>query len=304
MDWQELAFELRQKISGQVLARAPMERFTTWRVGGPADLLVIPRTKEDVQEALLFTRKHDLPITVIGNGSNLLVLDRGIRGLVLKFAGGLNTSHLEGNILTADGGALLPSLARLALKSSLSGLEFGAGIPASLGGAILMNAGAFGQDMGSIALEVETIDQQGKVQQWSRDELFFSYRSSSLQGKNLIVLKADLQLVPAAREEIAVRIKKNIAFRSKIQPLEQPTAGSVFRNPPDDYAGRLIESAGLKGLRIGDAMVSTKHANFIVNCGKATGREIQELIKTIQDRVVQQFGIILVPEVLIVGEEG
>ena len=167
-----------------------------------------------------------------------------------------------------------------------------------------MNAGAFGQDMGSIALEVETIDQQGKVQQWSRDELFFSYRSSSLQGKNLIVLKADLQLVPAAREEIAVRIKKNIAFRSKIQPLEQPTAGSVFRNPPDDYAGRLIESAGLKGLRIGDAMVSTKHANFIVNCGKATGREIQELIKTIQDRVVQQFGIILVPEVLIVGEEG
>lgn len=304
MNWQFVAQKLEQKVEGQVLAQVPMKNYTTWRVGGPADLLIIPRTTGDIHEALLFAQEYGLPITVIGNGSNLLVLDGGIRGLVIKLAGGLKDAFLQGNILTAEGGITLPALARIALKSSLSGLEFAVGIPATLGGGLMMNAGAFGQDIGRLIQQVETINHQGKQRKWSKDELSFGYRSSSLQGQNLIILRAALRLTPALEEDIAVRMDTNRAFRSKIQPIELPSAGSVFRNPPQDYAGRLIEEVGLKGHRIGDAAVSPKHANFIVNCGCATGREILAIIKAVQERVFEQKGVLLIPEVLIIGEEG
>lgn len=304
MKWQVLANKLQQNVDGQVLAQVPMKNFTTWRVGGPADLMIIPRTIGDIQVAVLFAQEYDLPITVVGNGSNLLVLDGGIRGLVIKLGGGLKDASLQGNTITAEGGVMFPALARMALEASLSGLEFAAGIPATLGGGLVMNAGAFGQDIGCLIEQVETINYQGKQQKWLKDELSFSYRSSSLQGQNLIILKAVLRLTPALREDIAARMEKNRTFRSKIQPVDFPSAGSVFRNPAYDYAGRLIEEVGLKGHRIGDAAVSPKHANFIINCGCATGREILELIKTIQQRVFEQKGIMLVPEVLILGEEG
>lgn len=304
MDWQVLAEKLEQKVDGRVYFQVPMKKFTTWRVGGPADLLVIPQTKEDVQEALLFAQQYSLPITVIGNGSNLLVLDGGIRGLVFKIGGGLKDVFLQRDMITVGGGVRFPALARMALRSSLSGLEFAVGIPATLGGGIMMNAGAFGQDMGSLVQEVETIDHQGKQQTWSKGELCFGYRSSSLQEQDLIVLKAVLRLTPALKEDIAARMDANLASRCKIQPLDFPSAGSVFRNPPHDHAGRLIEEVGLKGHRIGDAMVSPKHANFIVNCGSAAGRDILALIKTVQKQVCGEKGIMLVPEVLIMGEEG
>lgn len=304
MNWRKMANELKEKVEGQVLAQAPMKNFTTWRVGGPADLLVIPHTVEDVQEILLFTKKHQLPLMVIGNGSNILVRDGGIRGLVLKLAGGLKSYHLEGNILVAEGGVMLPTLSKIALKESLSGLEFAAGIPATLGGAIIMNAGAFGQEIGSIVEHVELIDFEGKQKKLSGDELKFSYRKSALQSKKEIIIRAALQLQPGIKEDIAASMKAKLSFRKKMQPLDHPTAGSVFCNPPDDYAGRLIEAVGLKGYSIGDAVISTKHANFIINRGNATGREILTLIKTIQERVYEQKGVLLVPEVLIMGEEG
>ncbi len=303
MNWQELANQLRQKIEGQVLVNTPMKHHTTWRVGGPADLLVIPQTVKDVHETLLFTKQHQLPVMAIGNGSNLLVLDGGIRGVVLKLGGGLKSRYLDGNVLVAEGGAMLPSLARMAFNGSLSGLEFAVGIPATLGGAIVMNAGAFGQDIGSVISQVEVIDFEGKQQVLSRDELSFSYRKSSFQGKNIIILRATLQLKPGNKEDIAASMEAKLSFRNSMQPLEYPTAGSVFRNPVGDYAGRLIEAAGLKGHSIGDAVISTKHANFIVNRGNATGREILTLIRTIQERVFEKEGVMLVPEVLIVGEE-
>lgn len=304
MNWQELANQLRQKIDGQVLANAPMKQHTTWRVGGPADLLVIPKTVKDVQETLLFAKQHQLPLMAIGNGSNLLVLDGGIRGVVLKLGGGLKRQYVDGNFLVAEGGAMLPSLARMALNSSLSGLEFAVGIPATLGGAVFMNAGAFGQDIGSLISQVEVIDFDGKQQVLYRDELTFGYRKSSLQDKNMIILRATLQLKPGKKEDIAASMEAKLSLRNNMQPLEYPTAGSVFRNPTGDYAGRLIEAAGLKGHSIGDAMISTKHANFIINRGNATGSQILTLIRTIQERVFEREGVMLVPEVLIVGEEG
>ncbi|MDD4674681.1 MAG: UDP-N-acetylmuramate dehydrogenase [Syntrophaceticus schinkii] len=304
MNWQVLAQQLEEKVDGRVFAQVPMKNYTTWRVGGPADLLVIPWTTGDVKKALLFAQEYCLPLTVIGNGSNLLVLDGGVRGLVIKLGRGLKGASLQGEMITAEGGVMLPALARMALKSSLSGLEFAAGIPATVGGGIIMNAGAFGKDIGSLVQEVETIDHQGKQQKWLQDELSFSYRSSSLKGRNLIILRAVFRLTPALKEDIAARMEANLAFRCKMQPTEFPSAGSVFRNPPHDYAGRLIEEVGLKGHRIGDAAVSPKHANFIVNCGSATAREILELIKTIQEQVSEQKGIMLAPEVLILGEEG
>lgn len=304
MNWQELAQKLGSRVKGQVLAQASMKNFTTWRVGGPADLLVVPHEKNDVREVLAFAGEFDLPVTVIGNGSNLLVLDGGIRGLVLKIGSGLNSVLIKGDLLVAEGGALLPALARQACSAGLSGLEFAAGIPASLGGAIMMNAGAFGKDIGSVVQNVETVRIDGTEIKWKREELTFCYRCSNLQRQELIVIKATLRLVPALREEIAARVERYLISRRMTQPLEFPTAGSVFRNPPGDYAGRLIESVGLKGFCLGDAQVSLKHANFIVNRGGATGQDIKALIELIQDRVFNEWGISLVPEVMIVGEEG
>jgi UDP-N-acetylmuramate dehydrogenase len=304
MNWQKLAQELKTKIKGQVLAEAPLKNYTTWRVGGPADLICIPAEKTDVQLALAFAREYNLPVTVIGNGSNLLVLDGGIRGLVLSICGGLNFSNIHGDLLVSGGGVLLPALARQACCASLSGLEFAAGIPATLGGAIIMNAGAFGQNTGSLIEEVQTIQMDGIEKKWRGTELSFGYRHSSLKGKGLIVLQAVLKLTPAIQDEISVRMKKNLASRKRTQPLEFPTAGSVFRNPPGDYAGRLIEAVGLKGFCLGDAQVSSKHANFIINRGNATGQEIKLLIEMIQKCVYLEKGIALVPEVMIVGEEG
>jgi UDP-N-acetylmuramate dehydrogenase len=251
----------------------------------------------------LFAKEYGLPITVIGNGSNLLILDGGIRGLVIKLGEFKDVSQ-KGDLITAEAGVMLPILSRMACKASLSGLEFAVGIPATLGGALVMNAGAFGQDLGSLVQEVEAIDYQGKQQRLSKDELSFGYRTSSLARQELIIIRAVLRLDPADKEEIAARMKANKTRRTKIQPAGLPSSGSVFRNPSQYYAGRLIEELGLKGKRIGDAMVSSKHANFIINCGCATGGEILTLIKTIQERVYEQKGIILVPEVLIIGEEG
>jgi UDP-N-acetylmuramate dehydrogenase len=304
MDRQTLAQDLERKIDGRVLVEAPLRHFTTWRVGGPADIMVIPHSAGDIKAALLFARENRLPVTVIGNGSNLLVLDGGIRGLVIKPGGGLKSVSLQEETITAEGGVMLSALARTALKASLSGLEFAGGIPATLGGGIMMNAGAFGQDIGSLIQQVETIDAQGKEQKWLKEQIAFSYRSSSFQGQDLIILKAVLRMTPAAREDIAARMERNNKVRNKIQPLGSPTAGSVFRNPAGHYAGKLIEEAGLKGRRIGGAAVSPKHANFIINCGGATGRDILELIKTIQNRVFEEKGIKLVPEVLVMGEDG
>lgn len=302
MDWGKLAQELEKKVGGPVFSRVSMKAHATWRVGGPADLLLIPKTEEDVISALDFAKARHLPVTVIGNGSNILVGDGGIRGLTLKIAGGLYFYQIKENKITAGAGILLPRLAHLALLSELSGLEFVPGIPASLGGAVVMNASAFGQQLGDLVKEVVAVDLNGRYQILKRADLSFNYRWSFFQEKNLIILKVVLFLKPANAFEIAERMEYNLTYRKKTQPLGLPTAGSVFRNPPGSYAGRLIEMAGLKGLRIGDAQVSEKHANFIINRGNATAAQIIALMEIIRERVKTEFGISLVPEVRLVGE--
>jgi UDP-N-acetylmuramate dehydrogenase len=303
MDWEKLGDELKRQIQGQVIPQAPMKDHTTWRVGGPADLLVIPCTEADILTILQFARDLSLPITVIGNGSNILVGDRGIRGITLKMAGGLRSHQIAGEVIHAEAGILLPKLSRLALEAGLSGLEFALGIPASLGGALVMNAGAFGQQLGDLVEEVVALDYQGNYQVFHGAMLSFAYRTSEFQkGKQLIVLKATLRLKPRNKQEIQKQMEKNLAVRKKTQPLNFSTAGSVFRNPPGDYAGRLIEKAGLKGFAIGDAQVSEKHANFIINRGNASASQILDLIRLIQEKVQQEFGVELVPEVHLVGE--
>ncbi len=304
MDCKRLSLQLKEVVGDScVLAQAPMEKHTTWRIGGPADLLVIPKTVEDLKKSLQFAQNNSLPITVVGNGSNLLVLDGGIRGLVIKLGKGIKNVSLQGDLMIAGGGVMLPVLSRRALKASLSGLEFAAGIPATVGGAIVMNAGAHGKEIGSIIQEVETVDYQGREQKWLRDELSFSYRTSSLKSKNIIVSKAVFKLSPAEENDIAKCMDQGLASRKKTQPTGLPSAGSVFRNPPHHHAGKLIEKAGLKGYVSGGAAVSDKHANFIVNCGTATARDVLELIKIIQEHVSEQMGIMLAPEILILGEE-
>lgn len=303
MNWSVLAEELGQRVKGEVIPLASMRDYTTWGIGGPADLLCNPQTGEDVVTALKFAEEHGLPVTVIGNGSNLLVRDGGIRGLVIRMAGGLNSVRVDGNRIIAGAGILLPSLSRVALRAGLSGLEFAAGIPASLGGAVVMNAGAFGQCMGDLVVEVEAVGYDGSRKVLSASDLAFGYRTSSFQNQMLIILKTVLQLVPEAPLAIAVRGRSNLSYRKKTQPLNMPSAGSVFRNPPGQYAAKLIELAGLKGARIGDAEVSLKHANFIVNRGNASARQVIALIDLIREQVRCKFGIDLVPEVRLVGEE-
>lgn len=303
MKLKELAEELGQELEGKVIALAPMRDYTTWAIGGPADLLCIPQTEEDIVRALRFAQANALPITVIGNGSNLLVRDGGIRGLVIRIAGGLNSVCVEGTRIIAEAGVLLPSLSRIALRAGLSGLEFAADIPASLGGAVVMNAGAFGQCMGNVVIEVEAIGYDGSRRTLSGSSLLFDYRNSSLKEQKLIVVKAVLELNPETPLAIAMKMKSNLAYRRRTQPLNMPSAGCVFRNPPGHFAAKLIELAGLKGARIGDAEVSLKHANFIVNRGNASARQVLALIELIRDQVRCRFGIDLVPEIQVVGEE-
>ncbi len=303
MDWSKAAEELGREISGWVLPRVPMREHTTWRVGGPADLLLIPRATEDIARGLAFARARGLPVTVIGNGSNVLVRDGGIRGLTLKMAGGMKEYAFHGARLSAEAGVMLPVLARAAARLGLSGLEFAPGIPASLGGAVVMNAGAFGQQLADLVAAGEAFDFEGKKHLLRASELAFGYRWSSLGEQELVIFRVALRLAPGDTSLIVARMERNLALRKRLQPLNLPSAGSVFRNPPGDYAGRLIELAGLKGLRCGDAQVSEKHANFIVNLGNATAAQVVSLMEHVREKVREKFGVELVPEVRLVGED-
>lgn len=289
-------------VRGQVMCNAPMVQYTTWRVGGPADILLIPYDAEDVFNACQLARRYDLPITVIGNGSNILVKDAGIRGLTIRTAGGLTGVEAigEGKV-RVNAGTMVGSLIGYCIRHSLAGLEFLAGIPATIGGATIMNAGAMGQCIGEILRAVEVLDPDMVVRQYQRKDLNFEYRRSSLMGTQKIVLAAELGVKPGNRAHITERARQNLVMRRKQQPLNSPSAGSVFINPPGWAAGYLIEKAGGKGLTRGGASVSTKHANFIVNTGRATASDILGLIDEVRALVQKQFNILLETEIQILG---
>ena len=290
--------------SGQVRTSEPMRLHTTFRVGGPADIFYLPRTEEELSGAVQAARRESVPVTVVGNGSNLLVRDGGIRGLVICLGENFTGIRVEGTLLTARAGDLLSCAARAALNAGLTGLEFVGGIPGSVGGGMAMNAGAYGGQLSDVAESLRVMDMRtGEVSEMSASQMSYGYRTSAALTKGDIVTVARLRLKPGDPAEIRARMDDLNQRRRDKQPLAQPSAGSTFKRPEGYFAGALIEGAGLKGTSVGGAMVSPKHAGFIVNTGDATAADILGLIALVQARVYEKDGVTLEPEVRILGED-
>ncbi|CCQ92920.1 UDP-N-acetylenolpyruvoylglucosamine reductase [[Clostridium] ultunense Esp] len=288
---------------GQVITNEPMKLHTTWKIGGPADLFILPKTKEDLQTTLRLLKDHHIPWMILGRGSNLLVRDGGIRGAVIQLGEAFGQLEISGEEVRV--GAAYPMI-RLVVqvgRMGLEGLEFAGGIPGSVGGAVYMNAGAHGSDISQVLKEATILWENGSIESVPNEKMRFRYRTSILQEKRGIVLEATFRLRPGERAELAKRMAVFKDRRMKTQPLQEPCAGSVFRNPPGDHAARLIEACGLKGRQIGDAKISEKHANFIVNKGHATAKDVLELIQLAQKEVYDRFSISLETEVLVMGDE-
>lgn len=295
--------ELNKRLSGTLRLQEPMSRHTSFRIGGPADALLVPKNLAEFKVGLIAAHELGIPLTVIGNGSNLLVCDGGIRGLVIKLSGTLDWVHITGRTIRAGCGILLSTLAHKAVEAGLGGLEFAAGIPGTLGGGASMNAGAYGGEMKDVVTLVRTIDSKGQEREFTAAELDFGYRRTALQNNDLYIIEVVMELSPRDKQESLAIITDLNDRRKAKQPLAMPSAGSVFKRPPGYYAGPLIEEAGLKGYRIGDAEVSTLHANFIVNVGNATARDVLSLITHVRETVNERFGVMLEQEIKVIGEQ-
>ena len=296
--------ELLEASVGIVKENEPLANHTTIKIGGPADILVEPRNLDCLTKAMEIIRKHGVKWRAIGRGSNLLVSDSGIEGIVVKLGEGVADLTIEGSEVTVGGGYSLIKLATIISKQGLSGLEFAGGIPGSVGGAVYMNAGAHGSDMSKIVKKAQILFEDGSIAWLSNEELEFSYRTSVLQKKRPgICIGAVLQLSEGKRDEIVAEMQKNKNYRRDTQPWNYPCAGSIFRNPLPNYAGRLIEDAGLKGYSIGGAKISEQHANFIVNIGNAKAEDVLELIQHVKDTIKKLHGIDMETEVEIIGRK-
>lgn len=280
----------------------PMSAHTTFRVGGAADYFAEPVSEEEAAALLDAAKQEGIPVTVTGNGSNLLVRDGGIRGLVLHMGRGFADVSVTGGKITARSGALLSQVANIARKNGLSGLEFAAGIPGSVGGGVYMNAGAYGGSLSDVLVSVRAIT-DGGVRTFAAGECDFGYRHSVFCENRAVIVGAEFELMRAPEEEIADRMRSLAQKRAEKQPLEYPSAGSTFKRPEGHFAGALIEQTGLKGFSVGAAQVSEKHAGFVINRGGATAAELLELIFEVQRRVFEHTGVRLEPEVRIIGEE-
>ncbi|UOY93731.1 UDP-N-acetylmuramate dehydrogenase [Ectobacillus sp. JY-23] len=301
---EQLVKELHERNVGKVLVNEPLARHTTMKIGGPADIMVIPNSTEGVLNTLELVKQHGTKWTAIGRGSNLLVSDKGIEGVVIKLGEGLDHLEVEGTKVSVEGGYPLIKLATLLSRQGLAGLEFAGGIPGSVGGAVYMNAGAHKSDMSEIVTRALVMFENGDVEWLSNKELEFSYRTSVLQKKRPgIVLKAELQLQEGNRDEVFARIQQNKDYRRDTQPWNYPCAGSIFRNPLPHYAGNLVEKAGLKGYKIGGAQISSMHGNFIVNTGNATAQDVLDLIAFIQREIKEKFHVEMHTEVEIIGRQ-
>lgn len=284
-----------------IINNFPMSHVTSLGVGGPADFFCKPTSISEIQTALQYAKQHQLPITLIGYGSNILVRDKGIRGLVIQIAEAFAEAKVDDNLITASAGCLFSSVSKLAAHHSLTGLEFAVGIPGSLGGAVYMNAGAYDGEIGPLIEEITWVSPD-TVGSWDKDDFNYSYRFSRAQQEQVIVAQAKLRLNHGNREQIFAKMNEFQERRQARQPLDQPSAGSTFKRPKGHYVGPLIEEAGLKGYKIGGAQVSTKHAGFIINAGNATAQDILDLIAYIQETIKTKFNVQLVPEVRIIGE--
>lgn len=300
----EIAHKLESAlVKGSLLLAEPMSKHTTFKIGGPADYFVLPASPEEVSKVMKIAKEYNLPLTVVGNGSNMLVLDKGIRGLVLNFSEKMAYIREEGGSVIAGSGALLKDVSNFAADKSLLGMEFAVGIPGSIGGAVFMNAGAYEGDISSVVSAVTAVCPGGTIRRFTKEELAFSYRHSCFQDNGCLICEVEIKLAVGQRNFIRSKMDDFTLRRESKQPLEMPSAGSTFKRPSGYFAGTLIEAAGLKGLRVGGAEVSTKHAGFVVNAGGATAKDVLNLIKKVQQLVYEHAGVRLEPEVRIIGEE-
>ena len=294
--------ELQNVMGGSgIFMEEPMKKHTTFRVGGPADVLVQPDETALVAIFALCRRYH-VSYSFIGNGSNLLVGDKGIRGVVIEMTDPMGNIEVDGTKITAQAGAMLSKIANTAASNGLGGMEFAAGIPGSVGGAVVMNAGAYGGEMKDIIEKVYVLDENGAQLELDRDALDLGYRHSCIPEKKYIVTKVVLELVPRNEAEIRSEMKELNEKRAEKQPLQYPSAGSTFKRPEGYFAGKLIMDAGLRGYQVGGAQVSEKHCGFVINKGDATAADICQLMRDVSDKVQAQFGVVLEPEVKMIGE--
>ena len=286
-----------------ILIDEPMSRHTTFRVGGPADFFVTPKAKEEVRDVICICKEAGMPYYIIGNGSNLLVSDAGYRGVIVQIYKEMNEVKVEGDLVKAQAGALLSGIAAKALGAELSGFEFASGIPGTIGGACVMNAGAYGGEMKDVLESVTVLTGEGKIIELGRNELELGYRTSVIAKKGYIVLGAVLKLERGDGEKIKTYMDELKEKRVTKQPLEYPSAGSTFKRPEGYFAGKLIEDAGLRGFQVGGAQVSEKHCGFVINRDHATAADIMELMRQVQIRVKENSGVDLEPEVKRLGDE-
>ena len=285
-----------------VLTDEPMKQHTTFKIGGPADYFLVPETGEEVGEIIKICRKTDTPYFSLGNGSNLLVGDGGYRGAVIQVYRNMSAVTVEGTTITAQAGALLSAVAAAAKNASLTGCEFAGGIPGTVGGAAVMNAGAYGGEMKDVLVEVTVMDAEGKIFAIPAEKLELGYRTSVIKKAGYIVLEAKIRLKEGDQEAIRERMKELTIQRTTKQPLEYPSAGSTFKRPEGYFAGKLVMDSGLRGYQVGGARVSEKHCGFVINAGDATAKDVRTLMDNVRDIVYEKYGVTLEPEVKFLGE--
>lgn len=292
-----------QEIAGteQVLIQEPMKNHTTFRIGGPAACFVRPQDAGQVERILHICRENEVPWFILGNGSNLLVSDRGFDGVIIQIYRNMSRIQVSGHHMTVQAGALLSAVAKQALREGLSGLEFASGIPGTVGGAVVMNAGAYGGEMKDVVESVTVLDEEGAVRKLAREELQMGYRTSLVKKKGYTVLEAVLKLNDGDPAAISARMEELKEQRVSKQPLEYPSAGSTFKRPEGYFAGKLIMDSGLRGFRVGGAQISEKHCGFVINTGDATAEDVVRLIRQVQDIVYEKFHVKLEPEVRFLG---
>ena len=288
--------------SENVLRNVYMTGYTSFRIGGPADYLVTVSCNEELSSLIKYLKAKEVPYMLLGNGSNILVSDKGYRGVMIRLGGDFRNVVVDGNRVSAGAGVTLMALTKEVLNSSLSGLEFAYGIPGSVGGAVYMNAGAYGGEMKDVITSVEVLDEEGNVVTIEAKDMAFGYRTSICKKRDIVVLKANMELKPGSHDEIEAKMEEHMKARKDKQPYNMPSAGSTFKRPEGYFAGKLITDSGLSGYQVGQAQVSTKHNGFVVNLSGATAADVARLIKDVKEKVYASQGVMLEEEVIYVGD--
>ena len=288
-------------IKGRVLFDVPLRQFTSIKVGGPADSLLFPKNMDELRKIVRYVRRKKIPFMILGKGTNLVVRDKGVRGWVISLTQGMKKVRMDGDVVEAEAGLPLQRLVQFSIEKGFTGLEPFFGIPGTVGGGLAMNAGAWGVELKDVLLSITLMKEDGEVIERPRSRMKFSYRRSGLRP-SWVILKGRFQLKKGEKDEILKQVKSYSEMRKRTQPLDFPSAGSIFKNPKEGPAGKWIEEIGLKGFRMGQAMVSDRHANFIINMGKATAEEVINLMEWVERKLYQEKGISLEREVRVVGE--